>query len=57
MKMADFDWIIENYRIKPTELSIYKGRLKNKKQPAQPIFLAESFDPNSHHVLSPAGES
>ena len=57
MKMADFDWIIENYRIKPTELSIYKGRLKNKKQPAQPIFLAESFDPNSHPVLSPVGES
>ena len=26
---------------KPTELSVYKGRLKSKKQPAQPIFLAE----------------
>lgn len=26
---------------KPTELSVYKGRLKNKKQPAQPIFFAE----------------
>ena len=26
---------------KPTELSVYKGRLKNKKQHAQPIFLAE----------------
>ena len=37
MKMADFDWIIENYRIKPTELSIYKGRLKSKKQPASSL--------------------
>ena len=29
------------------ELSIYKGRLKNKKQPAQPIFLAEPFIPTA----------
>ena len=27
------------------ELSIYKGRLKNKKQPTQPIFLAEPLIP------------
>ncbi|MDK6725567.1 hypothetical protein QP713_05075 [Neisseria mucosa] len=32
---------------KPTELSIYKGRLKNKKQPAQPIFLAEPLIPTA----------
>ena len=32
---------------KPTELSIYKGRLKNKKQPAQPVFLAESLIPTA----------
>jgi len=29
------------------ELSIYKGRLKSKKQPAQPIFLAEPFIPTA----------
>ena len=32
---------------KPTELSIYKGRLKSKKQPAQPIFLAKPFIPTA----------
>jgi len=39
--MADFDWILENYRVRLPELSIYKGRLKSKKQPAQSAFLAE----------------
>ena len=52
MKMADFDWIIENYRIKPTELSIYKGRLKSKKQPEQPVFLSEPLTPTASHPLS-----
>ena len=28
-------------------MSIYKGRLKSKKQPAQPIFLAEPFIPTA----------
>ena len=28
-------------------MSIYKGRLKNKKQPAQPVFLAEPFIPTA----------
>jgi len=32
---------------KPTELSVYKGRLKSKKQPAQPIFLAEPLIPTA----------
>ena len=45
--MADFDWIIENNSVKLPELSVYKGRLKNKKQPAQPIFLAEPFIPTA----------
>ena len=43
--MTDFDWIIENNSVKLPELSIYKGRLKSKKQPAQPIFLAEPLIP------------
>ncbi|WP_267894557.1 hypothetical protein [Neisseria sicca] len=33
------------------------GRLKSKKQPAQPVFLAEPLTPNSRPVLSPVGES
>ena len=37
---------------KPTELSIYKGRLKNKKQPTQPIFLAEPLIATTAHPLS-----
>ena len=44
---ADFDWIFENNSVKLPELSIYKGRLKNKKQPAQPVFLAEPFIPTA----------
>ena len=32
---------------KPTELSVYKSRLKNKKQPAQPVFLAEPLIPTT----------
>ncbi|HGS8326663.1 TPA: hypothetical protein ACMHFI_002240, partial [Neisseria gonorrhoeae] len=32
------------------------GRLKNKKQPAQPVFLAANLNPNSRPVLSPVGE-
>ena len=31
--------------------------LKSKKQPAQPVFLAEPLTPNSRPVLSPVGES
>ncbi|HGM0434063.1 TPA: hypothetical protein ACKMKM_002150, partial [Neisseria gonorrhoeae] len=31
------------------------GRLKSKKQPAQPVFLAANLNPNSHPVLSPCG--
>ncbi|HGL9228741.1 TPA: hypothetical protein ACKLQI_002165, partial [Neisseria gonorrhoeae] len=31
------------------------GRLKNKKQPAQPVFLAANLNPNSRPVLSPCG--
>ena len=37
--MADFDWIFENNSVKLPELSVYKGRLKSKKQPAQPVSL------------------
>ena len=32
---------------KPTELSIYKGRLKSKKQSAQPVFLADPLTPTA----------
>ncbi|EMS6398474.1 hypothetical protein RDA65_001835, partial [Neisseria gonorrhoeae] len=32
------------------------GRLKSKKQPAQPVFLAANLNPNSRPVLSPVGE-
>ena len=52
--MADFDWIIENNSVKLPELSVYKGRLKSKKQPAQPVFLAKPLIP-SRPVLSPRG--
>ena len=45
--MADFDWILKIIGCKPTELSIYKGRLKSKKQPAQPIFLAKPLIPTA----------
>ena len=45
--MADFDWILKIIGCKPTELSIYKGRLKNKKQPTQPAFLAEPLIPTT----------
>ncbi|HEZ2452775.1 TPA: hypothetical protein WHT01_000545 [Neisseria meningitidis] len=54
--MADFDWIIENNRIKPPELSIYKGRLKNKKQPAQPVFPAEPLIPTAAPSSLPVGK-
>ena len=50
--MADFDWIFENYSVKLPELSVYKGRLKSKKQPAQPIFLAEPLIPTAARPLS-----
>ena len=50
--MADFDWIIENNSVKLPELSVYKGRLKSKKQPAQPIFLAEPLTPTATRPLS-----
>ncbi len=42
---------------KPTELSVYKGRLKSKKQHTQPVFLIANLNPNSHPVLSPVGEN
>ena len=45
--MVDFDWIFENYSVKLPGLSVYKGRLKSKKQPAQPVFLAEPFIPTA----------
>ena len=49
--MADFDWIFEDNSVKLPELSVYKGRLKSKKQPAQPIFLAEPLIPTASHPL------
>jgi len=52
--MADFDWIFENNSIKLPELSVYKGRLKSKKQPAQPVFFTEPLTPTAA-VLSPRG--
>ena len=45
--MADFDWIFENNSVKLPELSVYKGRLKSKKQPAQPVFLAKPLIPTA----------
>ena len=45
--MADFDWIIENNSVKLPELSVYKGRLKSKKQPVQPDSFAESLIPTA----------
>ncbi|ENS7414818.1 hypothetical protein F8105_001951, partial [Neisseria gonorrhoeae] len=36
--------------------AVVSGRLKNKKQPAQPVFLAANLNPNSLPVLSPVGE-
>ena len=50
--MADFDWIIENNSVKLPELSVYKGRLKSKKQSAQPVFLAEPLTPIATRPLS-----
>ncbi|HHO0293964.1 TPA: hypothetical protein ACRR6W_001914 [Neisseria gonorrhoeae] len=35
---------------------LISGRLKSKKQPAQPVFLAANLNPNGHPVLSPVGE-
>ena len=55
--MADFDWIIENNSVKLPELSVYKGRLKSKKQHTQPVFLTANPNLNSRPVLSPVGES
>ncbi|HFC8672071.1 TPA: hypothetical protein ACFK2Q_12595 [Neisseria gonorrhoeae] len=37
------------------DLPLISGRLKNKKQPAQPVFLAANLNPNSRTVLSPCG--
>ncbi|EPI7855639.1 hypothetical protein ACO4IX_001923, partial [Neisseria gonorrhoeae] len=34
------------------DLPLISGRLKNKKQPAQPVFLAANLNPNSRPVLS-----
>ena len=45
--MADFDCIFENNSVKLPELSVYKGRLKSKKQPTQPVFLAEPLAPTA----------
>ena len=33
-------------------MSIYKGRLKSKKQPAQPVFLAKPLTPTAARPLS-----
>ncbi|EPI5530482.1 hypothetical protein GVE95_002238, partial [Neisseria gonorrhoeae] len=38
------------------DLPLISGRMKNKKQPAQPVFLAANLNPNSRPVLSPVGE-
>ena len=46
---------IIGYRL--PELSIYKGRLKSKKQPAQPIFLAKPLTPTATPSSLPVGES
>ena len=54
--MADFDWIFEDNSVKLPELSVYKGRLKSKKQPAQPIFLAEPLIPTAAPSSLPVGE-
>ena len=51
--MADLDWIFENNSVKLPELSIYKGRLKNKKQPAQPVSLQNPSSQQSPRPLSP----
>ena len=51
--MADFNWIFEKNSVKPPELSVYKGRLKSKKQPAQLVFLAEPLIPTATRPLSP----
>ncbi|ENZ8722344.1 hypothetical protein ACFEEJ_002007, partial [Neisseria gonorrhoeae] len=37
------------------DLPLISGRMKNKKQPAQPVFLAANLNPNSLPVLSPRG--
>ncbi|HGM1765961.1 TPA: hypothetical protein ACMW4K_002061, partial [Neisseria gonorrhoeae] len=37
------------------DLPLISGRMKNKKQPAQPVFLAANLNPNSRPVLSPCG--
>ena len=50
--MTDFDWIFENNSVKLPELGVYKGRLKSKKQPAQPVFLAEPLAPTAPRPLS-----
>ena len=56
--MADFDWIFENNSVKLPELSVYKGRLKSKKQPAHPFFFfAEPLVPTATPSPLPAGES
>ena len=46
--------LLKIIRCRLPELSIYKGRLKSKKQPAQPVFLAKPLIP-SRPVLSPRG--
>ena len=40
---------------KPTELSIYKGRLKSKKAANTTCFPCRTLNPNSYPVLSPCG--
>ena len=39
--------LLKIIRCRLPELSIYKGRLKSKKQPAQPVFVAEPFIPTA----------
>ena len=54
--MADFDWIFENYKVQVAWIERLEGRLKSKKQPAQPVFLAELLIPATPSSL-PVGES
>ena len=39
--------LLKIIRCRLPELSIYKGRLKSKKQPAQPVFLTEPLIPTA----------
>ena len=53
---ADFT-VSGNLKSSLNKQALIAGRLKDKKQPAQPVFLAEPLTPNSPPVLSLVGES